>query len=88
MVKYLAWTKVKKVQCETCGEVSALTSEALGLCRECIRKNSAETRSFVVKVHTKTKGRFGLPGEPPRNPTGVKCDICAELISVLFQHLK
>lgn len=68
---------VEKVKCELCGKTSELISKALKVCVECIRKKPEQAMPFIKSAHAQSRKRFGLPPEPPKDPNGVRCVICA-----------
>jgi len=51
-----------------------LVSRALGVCGECIRKG--EGSGQVRRAHARSRERFGLPAEVPRDPDGARCGLC------------
>ena len=62
--------------CLICGKRSPLISNSPGLCRECIIAGSARASFFGKKAHERARAGFGLPKEPPRAETGIKCRLC------------
>ena len=63
--------------CQHCGRGSPLTSQALGLCLDCIRKDFARVLPLIEKAHRVARRPFSLPGQPPRSEGGLKCRLCA-----------
>lgn len=61
--------------CAVCGRSSHDIAEFLGLCAECVRRDSPEARDRVGRVHAAARDGFGLPAEPPRG--GRECRFCA-----------
>jgi pyruvate formate lyase activating enzyme len=55
---------------------------ALGICGDCIKKKPEEALAMVKRVHAENRSRFGLPPEPPRDVTGVRCRLCANECSI------
>ncbi len=64
-------------RCRVCGSRSALTASSLGACGPCIRTDPTALRAHVAHAHAKTRRTFGLPPEPPHDPHGILCDLCA-----------
>ena len=69
-----AWRKKK--ECKICGKKSVTISESIGVCAECLKSDSSSVR-LALETHKATRSKFGLPGEPPRDPKGVRCGLCA-----------
>lgn len=63
--------------CLVCGEKSVLISKNLGVCLKCIRETPEKAIEVSQSVHAETRGRFGLPPDPPKNPVGLPCGSCA-----------
>jgi len=64
-------------RCQICGEQSSLISGQLGVCLHCIREKPEEALKITDKVHAESRGVFGLPPKPPRDPDGISCGICS-----------
>jgi pyruvate formate lyase activating enzyme len=62
--------------CKICKNASSEISNALDLCLECIRRDPEEARKIAIEIHTGIREQWGLPGEPPKNPKGILCDLC------------
>jgi len=43
----------------------------------CIREKPEEAPRITGKVHAESRGVFGLPPKPPRNPDGISCGVCS-----------
>jgi len=67
----------KKSTCNLCGRTSYLVSQALQICGNCIRTHPEKALPYARKIHIESKAALGLPFEPPRDPMGVECGICA-----------
>jgi pyruvate formate lyase activating enzyme len=80
MLSLRSWRKEKI--CNICGARSITISEALGACGNCYKDNPHEALHLAIKSHFLSRARFGLPGEPPKDPKGVKCKICANECSI------
>jgi len=68
--------RLEKTRCIICGKSSLQISRALEVCSGCIKKRQEDALARIRKVHAKSRSRFGLPPEPPRNQ-GVRCLLCA-----------
>ncbi len=66
----------KVVRCISCGESSVTTSEALGLCADCIRSDFSRWTDRIDTIHRKMRLDDGLPQAVPRSEGGIKCRIC------------
>jgi len=64
-------------RCRVCGLRSPLVASSLGACASCIRADSARVRLSITRAHAKTRWAFELPSEPPSDPEGLSCDLCA-----------
>ncbi len=53
-----------------------MISEVIGVCAECLREDP-EALKIAMKAHEESRGRYGLPPEPPRDPDGIECILCA-----------
>jgi len=64
-------------RCLICGEESPLIASQPGVCLKCVRDKPGEAVETARRVHAETRRSFGLPPEPPRNPEGLACGVCA-----------
>ncbi|MBI4734612.1 MAG: radical SAM protein [candidate division NC10 bacterium] len=64
-------------RCRVCGSRSPLIASSLGTCASCIRADPPGLAAHLARVHAGTRRAFGLPPEPPRDPLGIPCDLCA-----------
>ncbi len=64
-------------RCRVCGSRSPLTASSLGACAPCIRADPPGLASDLLRVHARSRRPFGLPPDPPRDPRGIPCDLCA-----------
>ena len=62
--------------CSLCGKVVENAGSVLGVCRECLLNKWHDVESRIRNVHLKSRQRFHLPEEVPRNSNGRKCKIC------------
>lgn len=63
-------------RCGRCGKESPLISKAIGFCLDCIRENFEEVWPSIQRRHHQSRGEFQLPSEPPREPSGIACNLC------------
>jgi pyruvate formate lyase activating enzyme len=63
--------------CKLCNARSSLISRELGVCLECIKGNPDEALNIAMRAHRRSRAAFGLPEEPPRDPGGAACHLCA-----------
>jgi pyruvate formate lyase activating enzyme len=61
--------------CSLCGATSVEISLALGVCAACVAR--PEARATLCAAHARSRRAFGLPAQPPRQPQGVRCALCA-----------
>lgn len=64
-------------RCRVCGSRSPLTASSLGACASCIRADAPDLQAHIAHVHARARRAFALPSEPPRDPEGIRCDLCA-----------
>ena len=64
-------------RCQICGDQSPLIFNQLGVCLQCIREKPEKALRITDKVHAESRGVFGLPPKPPRNPYGISCGVCS-----------
>lgn len=65
-----------KVTCEVCGKSQEDISGYLKVCRNCRKEGSEKAMKLVYEAHSKARAKIGLPAIPPKDPKGVKCDLC------------
>jgi pyruvate formate lyase activating enzyme len=63
--------------CQNCGRESPLISGALGICADCVRQEFSRVLPRIKEAHIQSRTPFHLPGQPPRDSTGVTCRLCA-----------
>lgn len=66
--------KVEK--CQVCGKKPEVISRELKVCLDCIRNRFEEAKPFLETAHGRAREEFKLPIKPPKDPDGIKCDIC------------
>ena len=64
------------VRCELCGRISADISAALRVCGACIKERFDDAKPYIESAHARIRKQHGLPPEPPREPSGKKCNGC------------
>jgi len=69
-----SWLDEKR--CRLCGARSRTISEVIGVCAECLREVPGEALRVAMEAHKRSRGMWGLPVEPPRDPKGVRCGLC------------
>ena len=62
--------------CRICEQTSHLICGELGLCLGCIRRFPKKTAALAMAVHARLRRQWGLPGESPREPGGIRCNLC------------
>jgi len=68
---------LRKKECRLCGRKSRTISSVIGVCAECLRSNPGEALKIAMRAHRESRGKYGLPPEPPRDPRGIECRLCA-----------
>lgn len=68
---------LKEKTCILCGKRSKLISRTIKVCRDCLINRTKEALPIAMEAHKKSKEKYGLPHEPPRNKSGLKCGLCA-----------
>lgn len=63
-------------RCKNCQKTAPLISSAIGVCLDCIRSRFIEVSDYLTQAHQKSREKFDLPAEPPKDPEGVSCNIC------------
>jgi len=64
------------VECINCGEKSKLISRELQVCLNCIRSDFTRLLPHIQRVHARSRMEFDLPRKPPKEPPGVRCNLC------------
>ena len=77
MIFRISYKFRKEKTCKLCGKKSKTISEIIGVCSDCLRNNPNEALKIAMKGHEISRGKFGLPPEPPRDPKGIRCTLCA-----------
>ncbi|MEM1538231.1 MAG: radical SAM protein [Candidatus Nezhaarchaeales archaeon] len=68
---------VKEKECKVCGARSKLIASAIGVCAQCLKDRPSEALPIAMEAHRESRGRYGLPKEPPKDPKGALCGLCA-----------
>jgi len=68
---------IEKTKCKICGQENRKISTALGVCLTCIRNKPEKALTITEENHRKIRMSFNLPPEPPHDPSGIKCLLCA-----------
>ncbi|NVM20158.1 MAG: radical SAM protein [Desulfobacterales bacterium] len=68
--------------CGYCERSGKTISDVIGFCADCIRGHFSEVWPQIAKVHAKSRKAYGLPTEPPHDPHGVSCNLCANKCSI------
>ncbi len=63
--------------CQLCNGMTPPTSAAIGICADCLSTKYATVQSRLESVHSATRARFDLPANPPRDPHGIRCNLCS-----------
>lgn len=64
-------------KCSICGDRAATISDRLAVCVKCIRAKPREALEISKRVHAESRAAYGLPAEPPDDPDGLPCGVCA-----------
>lgn len=62
--------------CQICRQAKSDVSETLGICLDCLQKDSFQAQQQIATAHARSRAPFNLPGSPPRNEDGIRCRIC------------
>lgn len=62
--------------CIICGE-EKVVSNAINICKDCIVTHFSKAKEIIDKAHKKARAPFSLPSTPPKNETGLLCNICS-----------
>ncbi len=63
--------------CSICHRTIPRVSAAFGICTICLKSKFSTVQSRIRKVHAITRTEFELPPEPPRDPEGIRCNLCS-----------
>lgn len=63
-------------ECHGCGKEVAFLSQTLPLCLDCLRLGKENIQRFIENAHRRSREPFRLVNAPPRNSSGISCQIC------------
>ncbi len=63
-------------RCLRCGKDSPTVARMLGCCAGCIREHYGQLESHVSRSRSAVRDLFKLPGVPPRDNRGSRCNFC------------
>jgi pyruvate formate lyase activating enzyme len=66
----------REKECQTCKKEVELLSQALPVCLDCLRSGKETLQPFIEKAHHRSREPFRLVKSPPRNGSGISCQIC------------
>jgi pyruvate formate lyase activating enzyme len=66
----------KGKECPTCGKEVEFVSQSLPVCLDCLRSSKESVKFFTEKAHRQSREPFQLANTPPRNWSGIICQIC------------
>ncbi len=69
-------------RCGHCGKKGREISESIGYCGPCIREHFQELWPSIRQIHLKSRRESRLPEEPPKDPRGIRCNICMHECSI------
>lgn len=76
MFQFFGQKDFERPPCKICGKDESLVSKKLGVCRECILKDSSHALDIIKQVHIESRKPFNLPDVPPQSKGGLKCGLC------------
>lgn len=74
---FTGYDYLEQTKCFACGRQSPLIASILGVCVDCIRERPDEVLPHIQKMQAETRLEFDLPTQPPRDPQGAHCPLCA-----------
>lgn len=80
------WPRYKSKSCAICGKKSILISNIVGVCSDCLREHPKESVEIAMVGHKRSRGKYGIPHEPPKDPNGIECRVCANLCKISIGH--
>jgi len=63
-------------ECQTCQKEVDFLSQALPVCLDCLRSGQETIQPFIEDAHRCSREPFRLVQSPPRNRSGISCQIC------------
>jgi pyruvate formate lyase activating enzyme len=70
-------------QCQVCKKEGRMYSEILPVCLDCLRSGKEILTPFIQEAHQRSRRAFGLVDHPPREETGILCQICENRCQIL-----
>lgn len=67
--------------CRLCSSRGRTISDVIGVCSSCLRKD-IKALEIAIEVHRRYRQSIGLPLEPPKDPSGVRCRLCVNECSI------
>ena len=67
----------KEKECRACGKEIDSLSETLPVCLDCLRSGKESIKPFIEEAHYRSRKPFQLVVNPPRETTGIPCQVCA-----------
>jgi pyruvate formate lyase activating enzyme len=64
-------------ECQACGKRGGVWSQALPVCADCLRLGGKKIQPIIEEAHHQARNPFQLPDRPPREESGLICQICA-----------
>lgn len=74
---WLRSSKNRSLTCKLCGAKPSLIASRLGLCLKCAREGGEEAVKIALEAHSKIRASLNLPEKVPKEPKGVKCNLCS-----------
>lgn len=65
------------MECSICHRSLPLISQEIGICVSCIHDRFPEAHPHLKAIHAASRAEFDLPTEPPRDPNGIRCNLCS-----------
>ncbi len=62
--------------CRSCTKKLPIVARRIGFCLDCLRSGRVSDEQ-IAEIHHPVRSAFRLPKEPPNDPNGRKCSICA-----------
>lgn len=63
-------------ECRICGKEVEPLSQILPVCSDCLRSGNESIKTFIEEAHHHSRKPFRLVSTPPRNASGISCQIC------------
>jgi hypothetical protein len=66
----------REKECHLCGRAEELLSQTLPVCLDCFRLGKESLKPLIERAHHHALRPFHLVNTPPRNASGISCQIC------------